>query len=135
MARLKRWQGLLKGEAVPTRAAALSSVVLRLNQASLHLNQLNHAIREVNSAAAEEALNGYLREFSHFRMQLDPLPIGRQDHGVISAVLDQLESQLSRLEQMKTSVVAGYAASVEQPLNEVKLALRMVQDKVIKGAR
>lgn len=117
-----------------TKAAALSSIVLRLSQASLQLDHLSQAVREGNSAAAEEALKDYIREFNEFRAQLAPLSLGRQDHDVIGAVLDQLESQLARLEQMKRNVLIGHSASVEEPLSQVKSALRMVQEKVVNGA-
>lgn len=118
-----------------TRAAALSSIVLRLSQASLQLDQLNQALRAGNSATAEAALDDYIRAFTEFRTELAPFSIGREDHAAVGAVLDQLESQLSRLEQMKGNVLAGHSACVEEPLSQVKLALRMVQQKVVEGAR
>lgn len=118
-----------------TKAAALSGIVLRLSQASLRLDQLSQAAREGNSAAVEAALKEYTHEFNEFRTQLAPLSISRHDHGVIGAVLDQLESQLSRLEKMKANVLTGHSASVEEPLKQVKVALRMVQEKVVEDTR
>jgi hypothetical protein len=135
-ARLQRWRAdVNREEAMRTTVAKLSRAVQRLDRAAVQLNQLREATREGNSADAEEALKQYVREFAEFRKELAPLSLGRQEYGLVSALLDRLESQLSRLEQMKEYVLAGRSTSVEEPLSQVKVALRMVQDKVIKGAR
>lgn len=118
-----------------TTVAKLSRTVQRLDRAAVQLDQLREAIREGNFADAEEALKQYVREFAEFRKELAPLSLGKQEYGLVSAVLDRLESHLSRLEQMKEYVLAGRSTSVEEPLSQVKVALRMVQDKVIKGAK
>ena len=118
-----------------TTAAKLSCTMQRLDRAAVQLDQLREAIREGNSASAEAALKEYIREFTDFRSELAPLSLGRQQYGLVSAVLDRLESQLSRLEQMKGHVLSGRSADVEEPLSRVKAALRMVQDKVIQNAK
>jgi HEAT repeat protein len=134
--RLRRWRTEVnREESMRTSLAKLSRAVQRLDRAALQLEQLHDALRVGNSAAAETALKQYIREFSEFRTELAALPLGRQEYGLVSAVLDRLESQLSRLEQMKEHVLAGRSVSVEEPLSHVKAALRMVQDKVIQGAK
>ena len=135
-ARLQRWRASVNREEVMrTTVARLSRAVQRLDRAAVQLDQLREAIREGNSTDAEEALKQYVREFAEFRKELAPLSLGKQEYGLVSAVLDRLESHLSRLEQMKEYVLAGRSTSVEEPLSQVKVALRMVQDKVIKGAK
>lgn len=135
-ARLQRWHAdVNREEAMRTTVAKLSHTVQRLDRAAVQLDQLREAIRDGNFADAEEALKQYVREFAEFRKELAPLSLGKQEYGLVSAVLDRLESHLSRLEQMKEYVLAGRSTSVEEPLSQVKVALRMVQDKVIQGAK
>lgn len=116
-------------------ATILSNILLRLDHASVQLDKIDSAIRKGNSPTADAALKDYIQDLTNFRTELASLPITTREYGVIGRALDQLESQLSRLERMKQHVVAGYTASVSEPLAQVKAALRMVQDKVIQGQR
>lgn len=113
----------------------LSNILLRLDHASVQLDEIDGAIRKGDSAAADAALKDYIKDLTDFRTELVALRITTREHGVISRVLDQLESQLSRLERMKPHVRAGNSASVSEPLAQVKAALRMVHDKVIQGQK
>jgi HEAT repeat protein len=134
--RLRRWRTDVNREAnMRTTLAKLSRAVQRLDRAAVQLDQLREAIREGSPAGEDAALKEYIRELTDFRSELTPLALGRQEYGLVSAVMDRLESQLSRLEQMKGHVLSGRSASVEEPLSQLKAALRMVQHKVIQGAK
>lgn len=113
----------------------LSNILLRLDHASVQLDEIDGAVRKGDSATADAALRDYIRDLTDFRTEFASLRITTREHGVIGRVLDRLECQLSRLERMKQQVLAGYSASVSEPLAQVKAVLRMVQDKVIQGQR
>jgi hypothetical protein len=115
---------------VQTAAEMLSKSVIRLDRASGHLDQLNQAVREGESANADGFLEDYVDELTSLRKELGPLFIRQEDFGLIGAVMDRLDSQLARLENMKGNVLAGHSASVEEPLSQLKALFLLVQTKV-----
>jgi ethanolamine utilization microcompartment shell protein EutS len=112
-------------------AEMLSNTVLGLDRASGHLDRLNQALLQGESASADGSLRDYVRELTSLRMELKSLLVTQDDLGLIGAVLDRLDSQLARLEKMKGHVVAGHSASVEEPLDQVKAMFQLIQKKVI----
>ena len=115
---------------MPTAAEMLSNTVLGLDRVSGHLDQLNQALLQGESANADGSLRDYVRELMSLRMDLGSLSVTQEEFGLIGAVLDRLDSQLARLEKMKRHVLAGHSASVEEPLNQVKAIFQLVHKKV-----
>ena len=113
-----------------TAAEMLSNTVLGLDRASGHLDHLNQALLQGESASADGALRDYVRELTSLRMELGSLSVTQQEFGLIGAVLDRLDFQLARLEKMKGFVLPGHSASVEEPLKQVKAIFQLVQKKV-----
>ena len=122
-----------KGEGVTSTATALSHILQELDRASVQLDNIDRAVQKGDLSTADVVLKRYVRALTNSREELEPVRISWQQQGLIGAVLDRLESQLSRLEQMKGNVRAGHSASVEEPLAQVKAALRLLQSKVIEG--
>lgn len=116
-------------------AATLLHILQELDRASVQLDNIDRAVREGDSVTADVALKSYIRALTNCREDLQPVRVSSQQHGLIGAALDRLESQLSHLERMKRNVLAGHTASVEEPLAQVKAALRLLLDKVIEGLR
>ena len=113
-----------------TAAEILSNTVLGLDRASDYLDQLRQALLKGKSANAAGPLRDYVHELTSLRMELGFLFVTQEEVGLIGAVLDRLESQLARLENMKGFVLAGHSASVEEPLNQVKSIFQLVQKTV-----
>jgi hypothetical protein len=109
----------------------LSNTVLGLDRASRHLDQLNKALLQGESASADGSLRDYVRELTSLRMEIGFLSVTQEEFGLVRAVLDRLDSQLARLEKMKGHVLAGHSASVEEPLNQVKAIFQLIQKRVI----
>jgi hypothetical protein len=108
----------------------LSNTAVGLDCASGHLDQLNQALLQGESANADGSLRDYVRELTSLRIELGSLFVTQEEFGLIGAVMDRLESQLARLEKMKGFVLAGHSASVEEPLNQVKAIFQLLQKKV-----
>jgi hypothetical protein len=125
-----RWE-LKREGTVPTAAEMLSNTVLGLDRASDHLDQLNQALLQGESASADGSLRDYVHELTRLRMELKSLLVTQKNLGLVRAVLDRLDSQLGRLEKMKGHVLAGHSAGVEEPLNQVKAIFQLIQKKVI----
>lgn len=135
-ARLQRWRvDVTREEVMQTAVTKWSRAIQRLDRAALQLEQLSEAMELGNPSAAETALKQYLHDFAEFRKELAPMSLGRQEYALAAAVLDRLETQISRLERMTGFMRAGRSTSVEEPLIQLKATLRMMQDKVIQSAK
>ncbi len=118
-----------------TVSRSLADVLARLDLTSLHLDRLKEAAQACDPARVATALEAYTRDFSDVLNELRTMKVSTRESGLISDVLDRLDSQINRLEEMKASVLTGNTSAVEVPLGQVKSALRILYEKVARNSR
>ncbi len=134
-ARLQLWRAeIAHDEAEQAAIAILSRAVQGLDQALMDLDQVDHAVKEGQSAVAEGALNRYAHEFDRSRKNLTRLPPGGAEDGLVMGVLDRLEVQRSELRET-LEYRPGFGGRTAKRLEEhVEVTYRMMDRLIAQNA-
>lgn len=123
------------GVSKPSPAAMLERAALYLDRSSAQLERLVVAIQKGTPAEVDEALKLYTREFSQFHVAMAKLRIGKQEIGFAARVVNELDSQIARLEALHQNLQPGRAAAFGEAVSHLKSALQVITQKLESRSR
>lgn len=116
-------------------ASTLQRAALYLDRSSTQFDRLLVAIHNGTAADVDEAFKQYTREFSQFHVTMAKLRIGKQELGFAVGVVDELNSQISRLEALHQNLKPSRAVAFGEALSHLKSALQMITQEVDSKSR
>lgn len=125
----------LTDDARTTPATTLQRAAAYLDRSSSALDRLVSAIQNGTSTEIDGALKEYTREFSQFHVTMAKLRIGKQELGFAAHVVNEIESQISRLEALGPNLQPARAVAFGEAVSHLKSALQAITQKLDSKSR
>jgi len=126
---------LLADDARTTAATTLQRAAAYLDRSSSALDRLVSVIRDGTTTEVEGALKEYTREFSQFHVTMAKLRIGKQELGFATHVVNEIESQISRLEAVGPTLQPAHAVAFGEAVSHLKSALQTITQNLNSKSR